>query len=139
MSNPLLQAWAGPHGLPPFAALQPAHFGPAFEAAMAAQRAEIDAIASVAEPPSFENTVVALDASGRLLSRTEALFYTLTASATHAELQAVQREGAGPLAAHASWVAMHQGLFARIDDLMEQRAALGLEPDQLRLLERTHL
>ena len=139
MSNPLLQAWAGPHGLPPFAALQPAHFGPAFEAAMAAQRAEIDAIASVAEPPSFENTVVALDASGRLLSRTEALFYTLTASATHAELQAVQREVAGPLAAHASWVAMHQGLFARIDALMEQRAALGLAPDQLRLLERIHL
>ncbi|MFN3304259.1 MAG: M3 family metallopeptidase [Roseateles sp.] len=139
MSNPLLQDWAGPHGLPPFADIQPAHFPPAFDAALAAHRAEIDAIAAQAEPPSFANTVAAFDASGRLLTRLEQLFYTLAASATSPELQAVQRDLAAPLAAHNSAVYMHAGLFARVDALFEQRERLGLTPEALRLLERVHL
>ncbi|MFO1253746.1 MAG: M3 family metallopeptidase [Inhella sp.] len=137
--NPLLQDWTGPAGLPPFAEIDPAHFMPAFEAAMAAHRQEVDAIAANPAPPSFDNTVAAFDASGRLLNRIEALFYTLAASATNEALQAVQREVAAPMAAHASWVAMHQGLFQRLDALMEQRAQLGLAADQQRLLERLHL
>ena len=68
MSNPLMQAWPGVHGLPPFADIQPAHFPPAFEAALAEHRAEIDAIASQAEAPSFANTLAAFDASGRQLT-----------------------------------------------------------------------
>lgn len=139
MSNPLLQDWAGPHGLPPFADIQPAHFPPAFDAALAAHRAEIDAIARQAEPPTFANTVAAFDASGRLLTRLEQLFYTLAASATSPELQAVQRALAAPLAEHGSAVYMHQGLFARIDALFEQRDRLGLTAEQRRLLERVHL
>lgn len=139
MSNPLMQAWPGVHGLPPFADIQPAHFPPAFEAALAEHRAEIDAIASQAEPPSFANTLAAFDASGRQLTRLEYLFYTLAASATSPELQAVQRAMAGPLAEHGSAVYMHQGLFARVDALFRQRDELGLNPEQQRLLERVHL
>lgn len=139
LTNPLLQDWTGPQGLPPFEALQPAHFAPAFEAAMAAQRAEIEAIAAQPSLPDFDNTVAALDASGRLLNRIEALFNTLAASATNPEIQAVQRELAAPLAAQASWVAMHQGLFARLDSLVLRIDTLELEPDQRRLLERLHL
>ncbi|KQV49404.1 peptidase M3 [Pelomonas sp. Root1217] len=139
MSNPLLQDWAGPHSLPPFADISPAHFQPAFDAALAAHRAEIDAIAAQAAAPGFANTVAAFDASGRQLTRLEHLFYTLAASATSPELQAVQRALAAPLAEHGSAVYMHQGLFARIDALFEQRERLGLTPEQRRLLERVHL
>lgn len=139
MSNPLLQDWAGPHGLPPFADITPAHFQPAFDAALAGHRAEIDAIARQAEAPSFANTVAAFDASGRRLAGLEHLFYTLAASATSAELQAAQRALAAPLAEHGSAVYMHQGLFARVDALFERREQLGLTPEQRRLLERVHL
>jgi peptidyl-dipeptidase Dcp len=138
-NNPLLQDWAGPHGLPPFADIQPAHFQPAFEAALAEHRAEIDAIAAQTEPPGFANTVAAFDASGRLLARLESLFYTLAASATSPELQAVQRALAAPLAAHNSAVYMHAGLFGRVEALFEQRERLGLGAEQRRLLERVHL
>lgn len=139
MSNPLMQAWPGVHGLPPFADIQPAHFPTAFEAALAAHRAEIDAIADQAEPPTFANTLAAFDASGRQLTRLEYLFYTLAASATSPELQAVQRDMAGPLAEHGSAVYMHQGLFARVDALFRQRNELNLSSEQRRLLERVHL
>jgi peptidyl-dipeptidase Dcp len=138
-NNPLLQDWAGPHGLPPFADIQPAHFQPAFEAALAEHRAEIDAIAAQTEPPGFANTVAAFDASGRLLARLESLFYTLAASATSPELQAIQRALAAPLAAHNSAVYMHAGLFGRVEALFEQRERLGLGAEQRRLLERVHL
>lgn len=139
MSNPLMQAWAGAHGLPPFAVVEPAHFQPAFDAALAEHRAEIDAIAAQPDAPSFANTLAAFDASGRQLTRLEHLFYTLAASATSPELQAVQRALAAPLAEHGSAVYMHQGLFARIDALFERREQLGLTAEQRRLLERMHL
>ncbi|WP_457446253.1 M3 family metallopeptidase [Roseateles sp. P5_E4] len=139
MSNPLLHDWAGPHGLPPFADITPAHFQPAFDAALAAHSAEIDSIAAQAAAPDFANTVAAFDAGGRQLTRLEHLFYTLAASATSPELQAVQRALAAPLAEHGSAIYMHQGLFARIDALFEQRERLGLSPEQRRLLERVHL
>jgi peptidyl-dipeptidase Dcp len=139
MSNPLLQDWAGPHGLPPFAAIDPAHFQPAFDEALTRHRAEIDAIAGQAGVPTFANTVAAFDASGRLLTRLEHLFYTLAASATSPELQAAQRALAGPLAAHSSAVYMHEALFSRIDALFEQRERLSLPTEQRRLLERLHL
>jgi len=138
-NNPLLQDWAGPHGLPPFADIEPAHFQPAFDIALAEHRAEVDAIASQAEAPSFANTLAAFDASGRRLTRLEHLFYTLAASATSPELQAAQRAMAAPLADHGSAVYMHQGLFARVELLFEQREQLGLTPEQRRLLERVHL
>lgn len=139
MSNPLLQDWNTPYGLPPFAAIDAAHFAPAFEAALSSHQAELDAIANQAEAPSFANTVAAFDRSGRLLSRLEHLFYTLAASATSPELQQAQRALAAPLAAHGNAVYMHAGLFKRVDALYRERQALGLTPEQLRLLERIHL
>jgi peptidyl-dipeptidase Dcp len=137
--NPLMQDWTAPHGLPPFAAIAAEHFPPAFDAALAEHRAEIEAIAAQAEAPSFANTLAAFDASGRRLARLEHLFYTLAASATSPELQAVQRAMAAPLAEHGSAVYMHQGLFRRVEALFEQRERLGLGAEPLRLLERVHL
>ncbi len=138
-TNPLLQAWTAPHGLPPFADLQPAHFEPALESAMAVHRAELAQIAQLQEAPSFANTVAAFDRAGSLLSRVSSVFHNLTASATGPELQAVQRRMAGPMSAHFSAVYMDAALFARVDSLFQQRTTLGLDAESLRLLERTHL
>ena len=138
-ANPLLQPWDTPHGLPPFASLDAAHFAPAFEAAMRTHRLELQAIAANPAPPDFDNTVAAIDRSGRLLARIEHAFYALTASATSPAVRAVQREMAAPLSAHASAVYMDQALFQRLDALHAQRDAAGLAPEQRRLLERLHL
>ena len=136
--NPLLQPWNGPHGLAPFNTLQPEHFVPAFAEALKAHLAEVDAIGQQAEPATFDNTVAALDRSGRLFYRLEGLFYNLTASETSPALQAAERELAPRLAAHNNAVYMHQALFERIDVLHDQRALLGLSPEQCRVLERFH-
>lgn len=138
-ANPLLQTWNTPHGLPPFAALRPEHFEPALRHAMEVHRGEVAAISGQAGAPSFDNTVAAFDRAGQLLGRVAMAFYNLTSSATSPELQAVQREVAGPLAAHSSAVYQDALLFARIDALHTQRGGLGLNPEQQRLLERTHL
>jgi len=138
-ANPLLADWMTPFALPPFDRIRADDFAPAFQAAMQAQRNEVDAIAAQDAPPDFDNTVAAFDRSGRLLSRIESAFHALAASHTSPEIQAVQREIAGPLAAHDSAVMMHAGLFARLDRVHAARHELGLEPEQLRLVERLHV
>ena len=137
--NPLLGEWSAPFGMPPFTAIQPSHFQPAVEAAMRIHREELDAIGGQTGTPDFDNTVAAFDRAGRLLARIVSVFYNLTASHTNPALQAAQRELAAPLAAHDSAVYMDARLFARVDALHRERQALGLTPEQLRLLERVHL
>ena len=137
--NPLLQVWDANFGLPPFNQIHPAHFIPAFDQAFPQHLAEINSIASLDEPPSFNNTLAEFDSSGRLLERITLLFHNLTASETSDDLRAVQLEMAPRLAAHESTVFMHAELFARIDSLYQRRTELGLAADQLRLLERVHL
>ena len=138
-SNPLLQAWDEPFGLPPFERVRPEHFAPAFEQAMAVHRAEIDRIANAADVPTFENTIAALDRSGRLLTRTEQLFFNLTASETSPDLQAVERDIAPKLAAHDNAILLDAKLFTRVDSLHAKRSELALNAEQMRLLERVHL
>jgi peptidyl-dipeptidase Dcp len=137
-SNPLLQTWTTRYGLPPFADVKPEHFEPAFTAALEEHRAEIDAIGCNPQPPHFDNTIAALDRSGRLLDRIESLFHNLTSSETSPALQAVQMRMAPLLAAHSSAIHMHTALFERIDALHEERAILGLTAEQRRVLERFH-
>jgi len=138
-ANPLLQSWDTPFGLPPYAIIRAEHFEPAFEVAMQAHRAELATIGSQAAAPSFDNTLAAFDRSGALLSRVARVFYNLAASRSDDALQAVQRRIAAPLAAHDSAVYMDPALFSRIDALVQGRDALGLTPEQRRLLERVHL
>ncbi len=138
-ANPLLGDWNAPYGLPPFATVEAAHFVPAFDTAMATHRAELDTIAQQDAAPDFDNTVAALDRSGRLLERVSLLFHNLTASETSPALQAAQLELAPRIAAHENALYMHAGLFQRIDSLYQQRDKLPLTPEQGRLLERMHL
>ena len=138
-SNPLLDTWATPYGLPPFALVHSEHFLPAFAAALADQRSEIDALAAAAAAPTFANTLVAFDCSGRLLARVRELFFNLTAAETSPALQKVELEIAPKLAEHNSAIYMNAVLFARINAIHSQVDALGLSLEQRRLLDRVHL
>jgi peptidyl-dipeptidase Dcp len=137
--NPLLDQWDTPFGCPPFDRIAAEHFAPAFDLAMAQHLAEIDAIAEAAEPPSFANTIAAMERSGRLLSRVSNVFSNLNASAGSPELRAIDTTYAPLLAAHTTRIALNPGLFRRVAALHAARDTLGLAADELRLLERVHL
>ncbi|MDB5411512.1 MAG: peptidase [Rhodospirillales bacterium] len=137
--NPLLAPWTEPFGLPPFAAIKPEHYPPAFDRGMDEQLAEIAAIAKSADAPSFANTVEAMERSGQLLGRVSRVFFNLSSSATNDALEAIARDYAPKLAEHQSRINLDPDLFGRIADLHARRETLGLATDQMRLLERLHL
>ena len=137
--NPLLENWTAPYGLPPYAAIAPGHFEPALRQAMQQHRAELAELGAQKAAPDFDNTVAAFDRCGRQLDRVMSVFYGLTASATSAQLQSVQRQMAGPVASHFSAVFTDRALFARVQVLNQQSAKLDLGPEQQRLLQRLHL
>ena len=138
ISNPLLAEWATPYALPPFHLVQPDHFAPAFDVAMRAHRDELNAIASNPVPPSFDNTAVAFDRSGRLLERISLLFDNLTASETSDALQVIERDLAPLQAAHRNAIFLNAALFSRFQSLYEQRDGLGLKGEDRRLVERIY-
>ena len=137
--NPFFETWTAPFGMPPFDRIRPEHFPPAFDRGMKEQIAEIAAITGSSAPPSFADTIEALERTGRLLDRVSRVFFNLDSSNTNAELEAVARDFAPRLAQHQMRIALDADLFARIADLHARRASLGLAVDQLRLLERYHL
>ncbi|HUH85455.1 MAG TPA: M3 family metallopeptidase [Stellaceae bacterium] len=137
--NPLLAPWTEPFGLPPFERIRPEHFPAAFDEGMAEHLAEVAAISRSATPPSFADTIEALERSGRLLDRVSRLFSNLEGSASNDAIEAVARDYAPKLAQHRMRIALDARLFARVDDLHSRRASLGLAEDQRRLLERYHL
>ena len=137
-ANPLLAEWNAPFGSPPLGEIRPEHFAPAFEQALAAHRAEIDAIAADAAEPGFDNTVAALERSGRLLSRVSSVFYVLAGAHTNEAIQAIERDMAPRLARHWNEIHLNDGLFARLDAVHKRAASLGLTAEQARVLERYH-
>ncbi|MEJ8673162.1 M3 family metallopeptidase [Chromobacterium amazonense] len=137
-ANPLLQAWNTPHQLPPFDQVQAEHFEPAFDVLFAEHLAEIDQLAELNEPASFENTAAAFDRSGLRLERAQLLLDNLTSSETSPELQEVERRMASKLAEHRSRIYMHAGFFARLDAIHAQRDNLSLNEEQGRLLDLIH-
>jgi peptidyl-dipeptidase Dcp len=136
--NPFFAPWTTPFGVAPFDRIRDEHFAAAFDRGMDEEAAEIDAIARAAAPPSFENTIAALERSGRLLGRVSRVFYNLVSSRTSDALEAIAREYAPKLARHRVRVALDADLFRRIAALYAGRDHLELAPDQLRLLERQH-
>lgn len=124
--------------MPDFDRIEDRHFAPAYERGMAEQRAEIDAIANESEPPTMENTLVALESAGWLLQRVSATFSNLRSANTNETLEAVRSEMAPKLAAHRDWIFLNGRLFERIKAVYDQRNDLGLDPESLRLVERYH-
>ncbi len=137
-ANPLLEEWTTPFGLPPFDRIEERHFPPALEAGIAAQRAEITAIADSPEAPTFANTLEALDRAGDLLLRVRMVFGNLFGTDTTEGLQAIARDFSPKLSALSDDVIQNPKLYARVKALYDQRAQLKLAPEELRLLEETH-
>jgi peptidyl-dipeptidase Dcp len=137
--NPFFTPSSLPYGMPPFDLIQDAHFLPAFEAGMAEQLTEIEAIASNPEPATFENTIVAMERSGRLFDRVERVFDNLNAAHTNPRIQEVQRTVAPMRAEHRDAIFLNSPLFARVDALYQQRDALGLDAESRHLLQRYHI
>jgi peptidyl-dipeptidase Dcp len=136
--NPLLRPWQTPFETPPFAEIAPEHFLPAFEQAFADHAAEIAAIEHDPSAPDFANTITALERSGRLLSRVSAVFHDLVSAHSSPALLEIDKEVSLRMARHWNPIMMNAVLFGRIALLRENRAALGLTGEQMRLLERTY-
>ncbi|MFC9331659.1 M3 family metallopeptidase [Kitasatospora sp. NPDC057015] len=136
--NPFFEPSTLVYELPPFAAIREEHYLPAFERGMADQLAEIAAITADPQPPTFDNTLVALERSGALLRRVGAVFFNQSSADTNETLDALDAEISPRLAAHRDAVHLDAALFARIEDLHGRRADLGLDAQSLRLLERHH-
>ncbi len=139
MTNPFFAQWQTPFGAPPFAEIETGHFQPAYAEALATHKREIAAIVADPAAPTFDNTIAALERSGQLLKRVDMVFGQLASANTSDELQAVEREMSPLLARHWNEVYLDAGLFARVDQLFQARASLGLDPEALRVLERYHL
>jgi peptidyl-dipeptidase Dcp len=134
--NPFLRPSTLPFHLPPFDRIRDADYAPAFKEGMAAQRREIDAIVRDPGPPTFENTVVAMERSGRLLKRVSKVFFNLNAANTNPAMQKVESEVAPKLARHRDAILLDAALFARVDAVYRLRDKLGLDPESAQLLER---
>ena len=137
--NPLLAAWPTAYDVPPFGHIAPAHFRPAFEHAMAGQRAALARVAADPERPSFDNTIAAMERSGRTLARVENVFSLLAGADADDAIMAIEREMAPLLAAHRNAIFTDAGLFRRVDDLHARRADLDLTAEQARVVERYRL
>lgn len=136
--NPFLEPSALPYQAPPFDRISDADFAPAFEAGMRQQLAEMERIAANAEAPGFDNTIVAMERSGEILSRVSSVFFSLVSAHSNPAIQEVQKQMAPRLSAHRDAIYLNPALYARVSGLYEQRAQLGLDAEALRLLERYH-
>src|SRR5215217_2884736 len=133
-NNPLLANWEGPYGgIPPFDRVQIPLFKPALEAGMTEQLAEIQRITSDPAPPDFENTVTALERSGRTLDRVTTLYAVWGSTMSSPEYQAVQREMAPRLAAFQDQIYQNEALFKRIEAVYNSPAKAKLTPEQQRV------
>ncbi|MBD3680139.1 MAG: M3 family metallopeptidase [Rhodobacteraceae bacterium] len=137
MNNPLLQPWDVAFDLPPFPAIADSDFAPAFEAAMEEARTRIGEIAETPEPPSFANTIEALELADEKLGRVLSVFHTLAGSVSNSEREALMREFSPKLAAYSSEITGNKALFRRIDALWQDREGLGLSDEQERVLMLT--
>ena len=138
MTNPLLAEWNTPFGIAPFDKISDEDFAPALDEALAAHNAEIDAIASETAPPTFANTVEALEAAGQALDKVLGAFFTVAGADSNPKREDLQRAFSPKLAAHFSEISGNKALFNRVAAVWEQRDSLDLTDEQARVLMLTH-
>ena len=136
--NPLFSPSDLPFEAPNFDAIKPKHYRPAFEEGMKRELEQVKEIATNSEEPTFQNTIVAMEKSGRLLSRTSSVFYNLTSAHTNDKIQDIQKEMAPKLAAHSDDILLNKKLYERVKTLYDQRESLDLSEAEMKLLEDTH-
>ncbi|WP_300036972.1 M3 family metallopeptidase [uncultured Roseobacter sp.] len=138
MTNPLLADWKTPFQIAPFDRISDADFAPALEQALAAHKAETDAIAASPEAPGFANTIEALEAAGRDLDRVLSVFFTVAGADSNPDREELQRQFSPMLSAHFSEISGNKQLFARVAAVWEQRDSLALTDEQARVLMLSH-
>ncbi len=136
--NPFLEVWDTPYGVPPFAAIRNEHYLPAFKKGILEQRADVEAIVGNPDAPTFENTIVALEASGELLTKVNRTFGNITNTELDDELRALEVEINPMLTRENDAILMNADLWARIEAVYDRKDDLGLEEQDARLLELTY-
>jgi peptidyl-dipeptidase Dcp len=136
--NPFFAEYDTPFKVPPFDFIKPEHFIPAYEKGMEEQKAEIEKLVNNPEAPTFDNTIVALDRSSKLLSEVSKAFSGLSGANTNDELKEIQKQMSPRLAAHRDEINLNKKLFERIKAVYEQRDELNLTDEQMYLLENLY-
>ncbi|MEJ2160466.1 MAG: M3 family metallopeptidase [Chromatiales bacterium] len=137
-TNPLLEQWDTPYGVPPFDQIEDEHYMPALRTGMAQQQAEIAAIVENPDPPTFANTIEELERSGATLNRVSNVFFAVNGAHSNDTTRGVAKEIAPELSAHGDDIALNKPLFDRVEAVYRQRDDLDLTPEQQRLLEETY-
>ena len=135
MENPFLTESSAPFGAPQFDKIRNEHYLPAFEAGIAEAKAEIDAIVANQEEPTFENTIEAMEYAGETLNGVASIFYNLMEANTNDEMQQIAEQLSPMLTKYEMYVSLNAALFERVKAVYEKRNELGLDKDQLKLLE----
>lgn len=138
MENPLLTESPLPYGAPQFDKIRTEHYLPAFKEGIAEAKADIDAITSNPDAPTFANTIEALEFAGEKLGDVSSIFYNLLEAESSPEMQAVAEQISPMMTEYSMYVSLNDKLFQRIKDLWNRRDSLGLEPDQYKLLDDTY-
>lgn len=136
--NPFLSEYATPFGVPPFNQIRLEHYKPALLQGMEEAQKEIEAICTNPEPPTFENTIVAMDQSGELLRRVRTVFGGQNSVNSNEEMEALSREMSPLFSKHTDDILLNPVLFARVKTVYDQRESLGLNKEQAKLLEETY-
>ena len=136
--NPFLAEYTTPFKVPPFDKIKLEHYKEAFLKGMEEQAQEINAIVKQRSAATFENTIVALDQSGKLLSKVSAVFYGQNSANTSDEMQAISRELSPLLSKHRDDIKLNAGLFQRVKFVYDQKSKLNLTKEQAKLLEETY-
>ena len=136
--NPFLTEYTTPFQVPPFDQIKNEHYLPAFEAGMKEQLAEVEAIVNNAEPATFENTILPYDKSGKTLSRVSNVFFNLNECLTNDEMVAIAEQVLPMLSKHSDAIMMNPKLFERIDHVYQHRNEMGLDDQQIRVVEKYH-
>ena len=137
-NNPLLQEWNTPYQTPPFSQIETKHYEPAIDYAIEQQRAEIDAIINNPEEPTFENTIVAMEQAGGLLSRISGVFFVLNNSDTSDEMQTIANNITPKLTELGNDISLNPELFKRVKAVYDKRDELELDQQDKQLLEETY-
>ncbi len=137
-ANPFFSEWDTPYGVPPFEQIKPEHYMPAFEAAMEQHNAEIAAITECTEQPTFENTILAYDNSGIMLSEVYNIFGMVSAAETNDKLQAIDEQLSPMITEHIGRISLNEALFTRIRAIYDSRQSLSLDAEQTRLVEKIY-
>ena len=136
--NPFLNEYETPFQIPPFESIKFSHYEPAFNQGMKEHLEEIDVIANNTEAPTFENTIEALESSGKTLDKVSSVFFNLQGSNTDDDMDSLQRTVSPRLSSHNDSILLNKKLFKRIKEIYENRQSLSLSVEQTRLVEETY-